>query len=196
MSADKKVIYQSYRPTYKLTFQLYAKGMVARLGDHTCPSVALLDRHVRFLDSALAKTFLDAKNDFQRRKLSLAGLANLTLWLGWLQSSECFGLNWEDCSLVEPADHAVSTNNATMETLFSGHMTALLATPLKAAFGPFTATAAGAAPTSHAATYAAAPVSRLPPKPLSMNTAAGVYAAPTKMSPPPTTNGSPVSGSN
>ncbi|CAJ1968848.1 unnamed protein product [Cylindrotheca closterium] len=107
MSADKKIVYQSCRPTDNLSFQLFAKGMVARLGDHTRPSVALLDRHVRFLDSALDQMFLDAENAFQRRELSLAGLANLTLWLRWLQSSECFGLNWEDCSLVEPADHAV-----------------------------------------------------------------------------------------
>ncbi|CAJ1966553.1 unnamed protein product [Cylindrotheca closterium] len=81
-----------------------------------------------------------------------------------------------------------------METLFFGLMTALLATPLKAASGPFTATAAGAAPTSHKETYAVAPVSLSPPKLCSMNTAAGVYAAPTTLT-PPTANGSPVTGS-
>ncbi|CAJ1940466.1 unnamed protein product [Cylindrotheca closterium] len=93
MSADKKAVYQSCRPTDNLSFQLFAKGMVARLGDHTCPSVALLDCHVHFLDSALDQMFLDAENNFQHRKLSLAGLVNLTLWLGWLRSSERFGLN-------------------------------------------------------------------------------------------------------
>ncbi|CAJ1960563.1 unnamed protein product, partial [Cylindrotheca closterium] len=105
MSQDNKVLYQDCRPTDGLSFHLFAKGMVARMGDYSWPSVALLDRHIRALDHFLDRQFYEATSDVQRRDIALAGLANLVLWLGWLRSAECFGLNWEDCSILEPEDY-------------------------------------------------------------------------------------------
>ncbi|CAJ1946038.1 unnamed protein product [Cylindrotheca closterium] len=105
MSQDNKVLYQDCRPTDSLSFHLFAKGMVARMGDYSRPSVALLDRHIRALDHFLDRQFYEATSDVQRRDIALAGLANLVLWLGWLRSAECFGLNWEDCSILEPEDY-------------------------------------------------------------------------------------------
>ncbi|CAJ1934806.1 unnamed protein product [Cylindrotheca closterium] len=106
MSQDKKVLYQDCRPTDNLTFHLFAKGMVTRMGDYSRPSVALLDRHIRYLMNSLENHFAEATTETQKRDISLAGLATLTLWLGWLRSAECFGINWEDCSILEHEDYA------------------------------------------------------------------------------------------
>ena len=104
MTQEKKVVHQECRPTDGLAFQYFAKGMVERMGDQPKPSVALLDRHVRFLDSDLDQKFLRATSDLERRDIALAGLANLTLWLGWLRSGECFSINWEDSDVLKPED--------------------------------------------------------------------------------------------
>ena len=106
MNSDKKVIHQDCRPTDGLSYQYFAKGMVERLGDQPRPSVALLDRHVRTFDEELEAMFLEATSDLQRRDIALAGFANLALWLGWLRSAECFGINWEDAHALEPLDSA------------------------------------------------------------------------------------------
>jgi hypothetical protein len=70
----------------------------------THQSVALLDRHVRFLVSDLDEKYLNACTPSLRRSLALAGLATLIFWLAWLRSSESFGLRWLDIGVVEPAD--------------------------------------------------------------------------------------------
>ncbi len=80
--------------------------MRARVGDETHPSVALLDCHVRELDQELNRSYLASTSNLERRELALAGLANLFLWLGWLRSSECWDLTWEDLMVIEPADSA------------------------------------------------------------------------------------------
>ena len=36
----------------------------------------------------------------------MAGVANLSLWLGWLRSRECFDLCWSDITVVCPKDAA------------------------------------------------------------------------------------------
>jgi hypothetical protein len=76
--------------------------MAARIRENVNPSVALLDRHVRTLVSDLE--YLSARTPAARRQASLAGLATLLLWLGWLRSSETFGLQWNDFNVVEPED--------------------------------------------------------------------------------------------
>ncbi|CAJ1959797.1 unnamed protein product [Cylindrotheca closterium] len=105
MSQDNKVLYQDCQPTDSLSFHLFAEGMVARMGDYSRPSVALLDRHIQALGRFLDRQFHEATSNIQRQDIALAGLANLVLWLGWLCSAECFGLNWEDCSILEPEDY-------------------------------------------------------------------------------------------
>ena len=46
LTKDNKVLFQKCRPTDSLISTLFAKGMVARLGETVRPSVALLDCHI------------------------------------------------------------------------------------------------------------------------------------------------------
>lgn len=62
----------------------------------------MLDQHVQFLDHDLDQRYLAATTNLQRRELALAGLTNLLLWLGWIQSVETFGLKWADTTLITP----------------------------------------------------------------------------------------------
>jgi hypothetical protein len=100
----KRVIRQACRPADSLGAALFASGMKARLGDESRPSVALLDRHVRWLDSDLDQRCRAARTDEVRLELAQAGLANLSLWLGWLRSRETFGLQWHEVVSVDPLD--------------------------------------------------------------------------------------------
>ena len=104
MDQGKRVIHQACRPTDSLGATMFASGMKARLGDESRPSVALLDRHVRWLDSDLDQRYRAARTDEVRLELAKAGLANLSLWLGWLRSRETFGLQWYKVVSVDPSD--------------------------------------------------------------------------------------------
>jgi hypothetical protein len=83
---------------------MFAKGMSIRVGCESIPSVALLDRHVRWLDRDLDQRYRRATTPDARRELAQAGLANLIFWLGWLRSTEGFSLRWEDVAVTLPAD--------------------------------------------------------------------------------------------
>jgi hypothetical protein len=102
MDDRKRIISQACRPTDSLGPTFHAGGMGARLGNETRPSVALLDRHVRALDQDLEQRYRATGYPHIRRTLALAGFANLSLWLGWLRSSEVFDLEWRDVSALEP----------------------------------------------------------------------------------------------
>jgi hypothetical protein len=104
LTREQHLLAQPCRPTDTYGYTLFTKGMVSRLGDETRPSTALLDGHVRVLDHDLDQRYRQSSGPVAQRELALAGLANLTLWLGWLRTSECFGLAWEDCSVLEPAN--------------------------------------------------------------------------------------------
>ena len=101
---QKRVLHHPGRYTDSVGCTLFAGGLSKRLGDQTKPSTALLDRHVRFLDTNLNTRFLNARNDAKRLELAKAGLANLIFWLGWLRSTEAFSLRFSDCELTLPAD--------------------------------------------------------------------------------------------
>jgi hypothetical protein len=108
MDQQRRVLAQPCRPTDGLSYYtLHASGMRARIGDQTHPSVALLDSHIRFFDAELNRAYLRSSNAHDRRQHALAGFANLLLWLGWLRSSEVFGLTWQDFQTIEPEDSAV-----------------------------------------------------------------------------------------
>ena len=105
MDQGKRVIHQVCRPTDLLGATMFASGMKARLGNESRPSVALLDRHVRWLDADLDQHYrASARTDEVRHELAKAGLANLSLWLGWLLSRETFGLQWYKVVPVELSD--------------------------------------------------------------------------------------------
>jgi hypothetical protein len=101
---QNRIICQPCRPTDGLGCSLFATGIAARIGENVNPSIALLDRHVRCLDSELDKEYLSARTPTARRTAALAGLATMLLWLGWLRSSETFELCWKDFKVVEPHD--------------------------------------------------------------------------------------------
>ena len=100
----KRVINQACRPTDSLGATMFAAGLKARLGDESRPSVALLDRHVRWLDVDLDQRYRVARSDEVRCELAKAGLANLSFWLGWLRSRETFDMQWYRVALIEAAD--------------------------------------------------------------------------------------------
>jgi hypothetical protein len=104
MDERKRIIQLPVRPTDSLSSTLHAAGMGARIGDEAKPSMALLDRHVRFLDSSLNAQYLAATLPSVKRELALAGLANCQFWCGWLRTSETFGTEWQDFQVVEPRD--------------------------------------------------------------------------------------------
>jgi hypothetical protein len=93
---EKRLIYQACRPTDRVGCSLFASGIASRIGDNVTASVALLDRHVRFLMADLEDQYLSTRTPRARRRAVQGGLATLLLWLGWLRSSECFTLKWSD----------------------------------------------------------------------------------------------------
>ena len=104
VDAQRRLIQVPCRPTDAVGFTHHTRGMAARVGTKSRPSVALLDRHVRHLDAHLDTLFTQARTEAERRRCALAGLANLLLWLGWLRSSEVFSLCWSDVELTSPRD--------------------------------------------------------------------------------------------
>ena len=103
LTKDQRLIGQPCRPTDGFSSTLHSRGMMTRIGDDTRPSIALLDGQIRAFDAELNDRFLQAQSSTAKREYALAGLANLTLWLGWLCTSECFGLTWPDCTLLDPS---------------------------------------------------------------------------------------------
>lgn len=105
-SKDKQLTVQQCRPTDSHAATLFHKGFSTRLGIDVRPSVALLRRHVVWLDNHLSERFLAATSDAARRELCRAGLANMVLYLGWLRSNECFSTLWSDYSVTSPRNSA------------------------------------------------------------------------------------------
>ena len=101
---SNKLVHQACRPTDSATFTLMTKGMLSRIGDEARPSMALLDRHVRYLDNELDEKYMRTASAYEKREFALAGLANLSFWLGWVRSAEGFGLDWEDAEVLHPED--------------------------------------------------------------------------------------------
>jgi hypothetical protein len=103
LDQNKRLIYQSCRPTDNLSSSFFSSGLSARIGDEPNPSVALLDRHIRWMEQDLNTRFLATRDPLLRHEVALAGLATLSLWLGWLRSMETFSLEWRDIEVVDPA---------------------------------------------------------------------------------------------
>jgi hypothetical protein len=92
------------RPTDGLSSSLFAAGFSSRLGTDTRPSYPILDRHVRALDQDLRRCFTMATSRLTRIEVCKAALVNLTFWLAWLRSLECFSLRWADVHPTNPRD--------------------------------------------------------------------------------------------
>jgi len=84
-----------------LSSSLFAKGLSIRLGTETQPSFPLQERHVRWLDTDLRRRLTATTSPLARRTLALAGLLNLTLWLGWLRARESLDLQWNRITVLD-----------------------------------------------------------------------------------------------
>jgi hypothetical protein len=97
-------VFDLCRPTDELSNSLFSAGLSARIGAETRPSFPVLDRHVRALDKALQARFTKATTHAAKVETCKAALANLTFWLAWLRSMECFLLRWADVHVTRPQD--------------------------------------------------------------------------------------------
>lgn len=91
-------------PTDELGYTMMNTGMKNRLGTESKPSVALMDRHIRYLDSSLRRRFLGATTRAMKLELARAGFANSMAWLAWLRAKELFLGRWCDIDLTRPGD--------------------------------------------------------------------------------------------
>ena len=100
----RRVVRNGVRPTDSSLMQYFAKGISARIGDQSVPSVPLLERHIQEIDRRLDRQYQTARTRSLKRKWALAGFANMVFWLGWLRSNECFNLTWSDVNVTLPQD--------------------------------------------------------------------------------------------
>jgi hypothetical protein len=96
LDSQHRVIQQPCRATDCYSYTLLTKGMSGRLGTESNPSATLLFCHVAYMDKVFDTNFRAAATFEARRCWALAGLANLSFWLGWLRSMEVFSLTWDD----------------------------------------------------------------------------------------------------
>ena len=102
MDAQRRVYSGDCRLTDNLAYTLMSQGQATRVGEHSCPSTALLHRHIVWIDHNLQQRFSCALSLRERLWLATAGLLNLTLWLGWLRSNEALSLRWCDVQCIPP----------------------------------------------------------------------------------------------
>lgn len=102
LDKQNRLIEQPVRPTDALLATSFASGLSVRLGTAQTGSIALTQEHIMFLDRDLDLRYRRATRSAERRLVSLAAVANLFLWLGWLRSSEVFSLRWSDVTVIDP----------------------------------------------------------------------------------------------
>jgi hypothetical protein len=104
---NRRLLHQECRATDTACLSLFARGLAARTGTESKPSKSLLHRHVVHLHNRLDRLYREQVQTASNEELSnicLAGFLNLSLWLGWLRSSESFGLNQEDVNATLPQE--------------------------------------------------------------------------------------------
>jgi hypothetical protein len=101
-AAGGPILHDGFLPSNSLGYSFLAKGMSARRGDSSVPSLALLHRHVAWIDGHLDASFCSATTMEARREFALAGLANCGAWMAWLRGGELFGLEWAGVRVIEP----------------------------------------------------------------------------------------------
>jgi hypothetical protein len=105
-SSSRAVVTPDCLPTDSLAYVYMSTGMRRRLGDESMPSLALLQRHVRWRDNFLNDAYTNSADPEHRAELARAAIANLAAWLGWLRVMEVFSLRWIDVTVTEPGDGA------------------------------------------------------------------------------------------
>lgn len=100
----RKLIMAPVRATDSVSNTAFAAGLAARLGTDTKPSIALLARHVRCLDTSLDQQYTQAATPELQRLYARAGLANLQFFLGWFRPSELFDSRWNRYEVTDPCN--------------------------------------------------------------------------------------------
>ena len=98
----KRLLHNDLRFTDGATFQLFDKGLGARVGSNSIQATALLLRHIHGLDAWFLMQYQCATTTVLKQQWALAGLSNCYLWLGWLRASENFDLQGEDIQVTPP----------------------------------------------------------------------------------------------
>jgi hypothetical protein len=108
MTDDKgrPILVEGCSPTDELGYVFFTDGMRRRLGNHSVPSVALLDQHVRWIDRQMEELFQMATTSKRKQEACRVALTNLFGWLYWLRGGEVFGLRHCDTGILNPAQHA------------------------------------------------------------------------------------------
>jgi hypothetical protein len=101
-ASSRPVVTLGCSATDELCYTMMNAGMARRMGTESNPSIALLDCHVRWLDSSLERRYLAAPPGPLRLEIVRAGLANMIAWLGWLRAMELFSIRWCDLDMILP----------------------------------------------------------------------------------------------
>jgi len=76
MDSNNHLSRQAGRVTDEHDATMFGTGLSSRIGNQPRPSIALLERHVKWLDNDLDKCYRSATSPALCRELSMAGLAN------------------------------------------------------------------------------------------------------------------------
>ena len=85
-------------------YTLFSKGLAQRIGNNPRQATALLGRHITGLEQWFEDNYRRARTRADRQRWTLAGLAHVLLWLGWLRGGEAFGIAQEDLQRILPRD--------------------------------------------------------------------------------------------
>ena len=99
---QRRLLLQPARATDAAAMTLLHHGLAARIGTASHPSVALLFRHIQSLINSLSAQLAAVPPVPDPLPILRALVATHFLWLGWLRSSELFGLCWQDVTVVPP----------------------------------------------------------------------------------------------
>jgi hypothetical protein len=105
--SDRPIAVENCRVTDDISYRFMSTGMSRRLGIKPKQAKPLLDRHIRWIDCHFDVLYWKAINRgdfFSAQEIATAATCNLTLWLGWLRSSENFGLQWNGIDMVLPSN--------------------------------------------------------------------------------------------
>ena len=92
-------------PTDNILATHTASGMASRLGTESRPSLALNQRHIHWNQNARIRSLQTKLSITERYEQVAAQVAELIFWLGWLRSSETFGIRVADVEITPPKDH-------------------------------------------------------------------------------------------
>jgi hypothetical protein len=93
-------------PTDSIAYTAMTKGLGTRIGDNPKNAVALLARHVFFIDKYLDQLYRTSTDAGVRADTARAALTNSFGWLCWFRANELFRVNWINLLVVDPGDGA------------------------------------------------------------------------------------------